>query len=66
MTIELDKVSSEYDDELTMILENGMLIVYESRQCEMKIFQNDKLVYYTPHNTLPRVSELKSWYSVVD
>jgi hypothetical protein len=42
ITIELDRFTDKYDDELAMVLENGTLIIYESRQCKMKIFQNDE------------------------
>lgn len=50
ITIELHKVTDKFNDELAMILENDMLIIYETRQCRMKVFKNDELVYHTTHN----------------
>jgi hypothetical protein len=48
--IELVSLKSNYNDELAMVIENNMLIIYESRQCRMKIFKNNELMYYTAHN----------------
>lgn len=45
--MEFIKVKTEFNDELSMVLENDMLIIYESRQLDMKIFVNDELKYFT-------------------
>jgi hypothetical protein len=48
--IQLDKVTESFNDELALVLEENVLVIYESRQCKMKIFKNDELMYHTTHN----------------
>jgi len=45
--IVLKKITDDYEDELTFELEMDMLIIYESRQCDMQIFIDDELKYFT-------------------
>ncbi len=54
IVVELTKVRTEFEDELSMVLENDMLIIYESRQYDMKIYFNNVLKYFTSPNR-PRI-----------
>lgn len=44
--IKTTKISESYSDELAVVLEDDMLI-YEARQCDMKIGIDGELKYYT-------------------
>jgi hypothetical protein len=46
--IELTLKSAEFEDKFAVLVEKGRLIIYESRQYEMKIFINNLLEYCTP------------------
>lgn len=41
------KISESYSDELAVVLEDDMLIIYEARQCDMRIGIDGELKYYT-------------------
>ena len=49
ISIEFEQVSESFNDALSMDLQDGMLVVYELRQCVMKIYKATELVYYTSY-----------------
>jgi hypothetical protein len=46
--IELKPITDQYDDDLSLAFSENILVVYECRQYEMKIFIDRELKYYTP------------------
>ena len=46
--VELRQTNDKYDDELNLALTDNILILYECRQYETKIFVDGKLMYSTP------------------
>jgi len=46
--IELKLTTDEYDDDLDFALSENILVIYECRQYEMKIFIDKELKYHTP------------------
>lgn len=47
--IEFEQISELFNDELSMVLQDGTLVIYELRQCTMKIYKATELVYFTSY-----------------
>ena len=47
--IEFEQISKSVDDTLSVVLQQELLIIYEMRQCTMKIYKANDLVYYTSY-----------------
>ena len=46
--IELNLITGKYDDDLDFALSENVLVIYECRQYEIKIFIDKELKYHTP------------------
>ena len=47
--IEFEHMSKLVSDALSIVFQQEMLIIYEMRQCTMKIYKANDLVYYTSY-----------------